>query len=97
MLNVLNNFDPISFLKIDVSGLTSSQEASELRETLNKQISEYLMLKVSQSLTVQQQEEIAGQTDSTRLIELLSIYVPNLEERIQQELEQFKTEFSNIP
>jgi len=58
-----NNFDPVTFLEIDTTA-SSVEEVFKLRTELNKQIGEYLILKLSQSLTGEQQDQLSEETQN---------------------------------
>lgn len=92
MLNVLNNFNPVAFLEIDTTSM-QPEETSNLSNSLNNKISEYILLKLSDNLSDEQFQKVVGTTDPEEMMKLLGEAVPNLEARIKTELENFKNEY----
>lgn len=92
MLNVLNNFDPVAFLGIDTTFMPS-EEKSNLSTSLKSKISEYILLKLSDSLSDEEFQKVVGTADPEEMMKLLGEAVPNLEERIKSEMENFKSEY----
>lgn len=88
----LNNFDPISFLEINASRAGSSEELKELRMNLLDKMGEYVLFKLTESLPQAQQQYLLT-TNSTDLLSQLKAIFPDLEQRMMQELESFKTDF----
>ena len=93
MLTTLQNFDPIAFLEVDTSKL-SEQEVTELRTFLMGKIGEYILLKVSDKLTDEQIEEVSKNANNGNILNILRQYIPDIDQRMLQEVEQFKVEYS---
>lgn len=93
-MNLLDKFDPLSFLNIDATRL-SQDEIDITRSYLNALIGEYILLKLSRNLT---EEQIAQLIESkTQILNTLKSIVPDTDNAIQKELENFKKDYSNIP
>lgn len=92
MLQALGNFDPVSFLGVDTVSL-SSEEISQLRNSLNTKMGEYILLKFSENLTDEQFQQITNTKDGEQMITMLKNIIPNLEEKMLKELESFKREY----
>ena len=92
MLNVLSGFDPIDYLSIDTSSL-SKEDIKTLRGGLNEKIGQYILLKFSEHLPEDQSQQIMGLTDGEEMIKKLQEVLPNMEGKLQEELENFKREY----
>ncbi|MBI1919003.1 hypothetical protein HYS29_00225 [Candidatus Microgenomates bacterium] len=89
---VLNNFDPISFLNINVA-LLLPKEVISLRTSLNAKIGEYVLLKLSGFLTQEQLDQIINLSNGQEMIDRLKASIPKIDKRIIRELENFKKDF----
>lgn len=90
---MLSTLDPVSFLGVDQSQLSSEQEIADLREELKKQMTGFVMLKLSQDLTPEQQDSLIAQNNPDELMAFLQSNVPNLDQRVDSILEEFKQEY----
>lgn len=95
MLTKLNDFDPIKFLEIDTS-LLSTNNLSNFRKTLNSKIGEYILLKVSKYLTKKQLNKAGRINNGQKLFEMLKTEIPDLNPKIIEELENFKNEYQKV-
>lgn len=95
MLTTLNNFDPVSFLNIDSNSMLQ-EEVSNLRNSLNAKIGEYVLLKFSQNLHPEQLEQVLQYSDGQTVLETLRIVIPNTDQQIMEEVENFKKDYQNI-
>lgn len=95
MVTSLNNFDPISFLGIDISSL-SAEETSTLSISLNDKIGEYILLKFSKDLPSEQMDHITSLSDGQQILNELRRLIPDFEQRVSQELDNFKKEYQGI-
>ena len=85
------DFNPIQFLNVNVSKL-SEAEIKDLRNHLSSKIGEYILLKLSDHFTPEQQARLADITTPEQLQELLSV-IPQWNEKVNIELINFKTEY----
>lgn len=92
MLTILNGFDPVAFLGIDTTSM-SSQEIADLKTSLSGKISEYVLLKLSDGLSKDQFQRVVDVKDPEEMAKILEGLVPDLEGKIRQELENFKSEY----
>lgn len=92
MLTVLNGFDPVTFLGINTASM-SSQEVADLKTSLRAKISEYVLLKLSDGLSPDQFQKVVDVKDPEEMAKILQGLVPDLEGKIRQELENFKSEY----
>lgn len=92
MLSSLNNFDPISFLGVDTNGLSNSN-ISSLQNELNGKIGEYILLKFSSFLSQDQVNKIQKATDGQEIITMLQEFVPRMEEKVLEEIGNFKADY----
>ena len=90
MLTSLQDFDPVSYLEIDTSGMTS-EEVDTLRFDLMSMIGEYVLIKFVNDLSPEEMDMVVDSKD--KLFETLTELVPDLKKQIIQEIEQFKNEF----
>lgn len=95
MLTVLKNFDPISFLKIS-TGSMSVPETAQLKASLNSKIGEYLLLKLSDDLSEDQYKRLIGSKDLEEMAKLAQSFIPDLEKKIDHELDNFKKEYQEV-
>ncbi len=93
-MHLLDTLDPLTYLEINTSELASPEEIAELREKLRGQIGEYIMLKLASDLPVEQQDVLTQQTNKDELFKMLNQYVPNLDTKIDQLLQEFKKEYN---
>ncbi|MDO8658043.1 MAG: hypothetical protein Q7K55_04835 [Candidatus Levybacteria bacterium] len=93
MLATLKDFDPVKFLDIDASTL-SQKDLEEMRIFLNSKIGEYMLLKFSSLLTDRQFEQAVDSKE--KIHETLRTFIPNLDQRIFQEIENFKKNYQTI-
>lgn len=92
MLLSLSNFEPISYLGINISNL-SQEQIERMRQHLNGRIGEYVLLKLSNYLTEQQLEQIMQQNNGNEILKLLSGFFPDANSKILTEVENFKKEY----
>lgn len=92
MLQTLNDFDSISFLGINTESF-SPEQATVLRISLNDKIGEYILLKFTKSLNNEQIDHITSLSDGNQILSELSKIVPNFEQKMSQELDNFKKEY----
>jgi hypothetical protein len=92
--NTAQKLDPIEFLEI--RGLDEAQE-NRLRNKLETNISEYLLLKLLDELpeNVDQELKEAKISDINFLEKLLRSYIPNLEQKISEFLLEFKKQYKH--
>jgi hypothetical protein len=92
--NMAQRFDPIEFLEI--RGLDEKQE-SELRKKLEINISEYLLLKLLDELpeTVDKELKETKISDISILVKLLKSHIPNLKQKINEFLLEFKKQYKH--
>lgn len=93
MLQILQGFDPLVFLAIDVSKLSSTEEAVQLKTAINKELGEYMLMKLSDDLSEEQLNQLLTSSSGEEIVQKLSTLDPGLEDRILLELENFKSEF----
>lgn len=90
----LKNFDPTSFLDIDTSFLPK-EEIENLKISLSSKIGEYILLKFSNDLTPKQIEQIGNFKNGQKLFDFIKTTMPNFENKIIEELENFKKDYQN--
>lgn len=90
---MVENFDPIAFLNIQTDQLQDTDEINTLRDTLNKKIGEYVVLKLCDNLDTKQLHTILNEKDMDKVFTFLEAFIPNVKQKIQQELDSFKTAF----
>lgn len=93
MFTSLQKFDPLVFLSVDTNSLSSPDEVNALREDLNKKIGEYILIKLSGGLTEEQMNEILAAQSGSEILNKLVTVVPELEQKVLQEIENFKTDY----
>lgn len=94
MLSSLNNFDPISFL--DINTTTFSKEGlKNLRNSLSYKLGKYVLLKFSDSLTDEQIEKASKANYGEDLYRILKETDSDVNNKIMQELENFKKEYQS--
>lgn len=91
MFQSLQGFDPLYYFNVDTSKLTSEQK-NKVRKILLDKLGEYILLKISASLSPTQQKEVS-QLNEKMLVSKLSSYMPDLENRILEEIEAYKKEY----
>lgn len=92
MLSSLNNFDPISYLSLDAASL-SKEDIEQLRSGLTSKIGQFILLKFSQYLPEDKFEEITSLTNGVEMLRKLNEAIPNMDEKLQEELENFKKDY----
>lgn len=92
MLTSLQNFDPVAFLEIDTSSMPA-EELSSLKQSLMAKIGEYVLLKFAQNLTTEQMDDVMGVETPEKLMEKLGTVVPNMNQKMLEEMENFKNEY----
>lgn len=95
MLKNLVNFDPVTFLGIDISSM-SEQDINDLRTSLNKKIGEYVLLKLSDSLTSEQVDDVISMADGEQIINKLQNQIPDVEQKIIGIMDNFKIDYHII-
>lgn len=94
MLTSLRSFDPITFLEINIESF-SSEEISQLRQSIFDKMGEYIFIKLSQNLSEDQMQKIIKIVNKNDLLLNFKQFIPDLEEKIVSELNYFKKEFSS--
>lgn len=94
MIAALQNFDPLTFLQINTSSLSSQQETQELRATLYKELGEYVLTKCADTLTDEQINFVLMSKDGAEMLQRLQTLIPNFEAKMLLEMENFKREFT---
>lgn len=89
----LKDFDPIKFLGIDIS-LFSQKDLEIMRDSLNSKIGEYILLKISNLLTEKQFKQAVNSGE--KILETLRTYIPDLDQRILLEIENFKKDYQKV-
>ena len=92
MLPYFKDFDPITFLNLE--GRIDEKSKPLTRVQLTRQIGQYIFFKLAPSLTDEQLDLVLKNRTSSDKFDLVSKYIPNLEERMKEELENFKLEFN---
>jgi len=92
MLPALQGFDPLYYFDVDVKGL-QQHEVAKIRQQMTEKLSEYILLKLSDKLTEEQQLAMMQIENAEELLTVLSKYIPDIEESILIEIENFKKEF----
>ena len=92
LLQTLQRFDPIVYISIDTSSFYED-DIKALRKGLNEKIGQYILLKFSQHLSEGQFEAMSNLTDGNEIIRRLQQSIPNMEDKLQEELENFKREY----
>lgn len=92
MLPALKGFDPLYYFDIDVKGLPE-HEVAQIRHKISEKLSEYILFKLANRLTDEQQLVIFQIQDGEELLRILGNYIPNLEEDILVEIENYKKAF----
>ncbi|MDO8658689.1 MAG: hypothetical protein Q7K55_08160 [Candidatus Levybacteria bacterium] len=90
MLITLKDFDAVKFLGINTS-ILSQKDLEEIRNSLNSKIGEYILLKLSSLLTEGQLKQAVDSGE--KILETLKTFIPNLDQRILQETENFKKDY----
>lgn len=93
--SLLNNFDPISFLGITPDPGMVNEQVEKLRNDLKQQVSEYVIYKLALLLTEDQLEILLRNPVDPGNYKILKTYLPNLEELIVAELNNFKKEYNS--
>lgn len=93
MLQMLLGFDPLVFLGIDASKLSSPEETAQLKTAINKELGEYILMKLSDDLSEEQLNQLLSSSSGEEIVQKLSTLDLGLEDRILLELENFKSEF----
>lgn len=94
-MSLFDKFDPLSFLNIDTTKL-SQGEIDITRDFLNALIGEYILLKLSKNLTEEQITQLM-MSNKNQILNTLKNMVPDTENTIRKELENFKRDYGNIP
>ncbi len=89
------NFDPLTFLNVDPDSL-SETELSKLRTSLSTKMGEYILLKLSEYLNDEQLDQVIHAKDGGEMISMLRGLVPDLDAKLEQEMQNFKNEFDNV-
>lgn len=92
MLLTLSNFDPVSYLNINITNL-SQEQIERMKQHLNGKIGEYVLLKLSNYLTEEQLEQIMQQNNGNEILRLLSSFFSDANSKILTEVENFKKEY----
>lgn len=95
MNQLFPNFNPIQYLGIELKPDQSPEQVGEITTKLNQQIGEYIMLKLSDSLTEDQLDQILQIEDINQQVALLKNYLPDFEARMTAELENFRKEYQD--
>ncbi len=90
---MLQGFDPLLFLGIDASKLSSPEETTQLRTVINKELGEYILMKLSDDLAEEQLDQLLKSSSGEEVLQKLNVFAPGLENRILLELDNFKKEF----
>lgn len=86
-------FDPIKYL--DISGV-SQQEEDYLRKKLNKNISEYVLIRLLEESPDEIDEKLKNEiTDLPELVTIFKSYFPDFEVKIEAFLKEFKKQYQN--
>lgn len=93
MLQILQGFDPLVFLDIDVSKFSSQEESTQLKTAINRELGEYILIKLSNNLSEEQLNQLLTSSSGEEIVQKLSTLDLGLEDRILLELENFKSEF----
>lgn len=93
MLQTLQGFDPLVFLGINASKLSSPEEVTQLKTAINKELGEYILMKLSDHLSEEQLDQLLKSSTGEEIVQKLSTFNLGLEDRILLELERFKSEF----
>ncbi len=93
MLQMLQGFDPLVFLGIDVSKFSSPEEKAQLKTAINKELGDYILMKLSDDFAEEQLDQLLKSSSGEEILQKLSIFDSGLENRVLLELENFKREF----
>lgn len=93
MLPYFKNFDPIVFLNLTEK--VEDKDKALVRIQLTRQIGQYIFFKLTQNLADEQIDLVLKRQTSSDKLDLVSEYIPNLETRMKEELENFKKEYNN--
>ena len=94
MLQSLQGFDPIEFLDITTAHM-SDNEIANLRKDLSAKVGEYLLLQLAKDLDEKQREKILTASNGDDILSSFQHTIPNLDTRIQEELNKFKMSYIN--
>lgn len=89
-----SNFDPISFLGLTKDSITH-KDADQLKGELNKSIIEYVIIKLVDQLTEEQVKTFITKESPEEKIKTLNNFIPDLDQKIVEELENFRKEYNN--
>ena len=91
-VKTVNKFDPIEFLGISRLGVN---EKESLRKKLKANISEYILIHLLEELPDSVDEKLKeNKVNSIEQLEnILKSYIPNLDTKIKQYLEEFKKQY----
>lgn len=93
-INPSKSFDPIKLLGI--SGL-GQFETDSLRKKLNKNISDYILIRLLEELPDKVDEQLKKKEIESvdELEEMLKTHIPDFNKKVQQYLQEFKSEYKN--
>lgn len=89
----LTTFDPIVFLEIDKKYTLNSEDYEKIKKQLMNDIGEFIFLQISQDLSDKQIDEILNVSAGEEKLAFLNKFVPDFQNRLQNELQNFKKEF----
>ena len=90
---LLRDFDPLAYLNIKLDPSLTRKQIASLKNNLNKEISDYLMLKIVGDLSDEEFDRLLKNHNGRSAYKLLAAHIPDLLEKIGKELENFKQEF----
>lgn len=93
MIPVLSTFDPLVLLgKNDISRLNEN-ERRRIQRIIENKFLDYLVIKLSEELDRDQLEEVLDMVNSEQRLKVLKKYIPSLDQKISENLEEFKQIF----
>lgn len=96
LMNFLpDNFDPLVFLNIKTEQNILTEDLIKLKDKLNVQIVEYVLINLTNSLKEEEVKNLIKAESKEEKLEILNRYIPNLDERVQEELNRFKKEYQD--
>lgn len=90
---MLQGFDPLVFLDIDVSKFPSSAGRDQLKTEINKKLGDFILMKLSDDLSQEQLDQLLKSSSGEEILQKLNLFDSGLEHRVLIELENFKNEY----
>lgn len=92
-MNPFMNFNVLDLLSKDELAQLSPAEQSELKKRLQLKLEEYLTIKLSDDLNEKELEEVLDCITFEKRLTVMKKYIPELNEKMENYLENFKQQF----